>query len=279
MKEKYKVIRKLGVGATAEVFLVEEISTGMVYAMKISEKEDLLKKEALILNKLQGNSFPGFKEYKGNSLVMEYVEGKDLQRLMDMGRQFSLGETVYIIEEVLRTLNKLHRQETSIIYRDLKPANIMIGPNGKIKLIDFGASYCKEEAKICVSANTTMAGTYGYAAPEQFWPGVEPDVRCDVYAVGKVLAYLLSGKNPAVPPYDMESYCKGLNRIPKEFLNIVERSLAMNPLARYEGCMEMLREIRLAYEDISKKRLFKLHKKTTHNYIKCIWLSEYRRIF
>ena len=146
MKEKYKVIRKLGVGATAEVFLAEEISTGMVYAMKISEKEDLLKKEALILNKLQGNCFPGFKEYKGNSLVMEYVEGKDLQQLMDMGRQFSLGETVYIIEEVLRTLNKLHRQEISIIYRDLKPANIMIGPNGKIKLIDFGAAYCKEEA-------------------------------------------------------------------------------------------------------------------------------------
>ena len=279
MKERYKEIREIGVGATAQVHLVEEISTGKVYAMKTSEKEELLREEAGILQGLTGNRFPRFKEYEGNCLVMEYIQGKDLQQILHTGKRFSVEETVYVVEEVLRTLEELHQQVPPIIFRDLKPANIMIDPGGQIHLIDFGAAFCKGGQAVLRSGNGAMAGTYGYAAPEQFWSGVEPDARCDIYAAGKVLAYLLSGKNPAEPPYDMESYCKGLKRVPGEFWHIIERSLAMNPLARYEGCMEMLREIRLAYEEIKSKRLFKLHKKSSLNYMKCIWLSEYRRIF
>ncbi len=277
MKENYKVIRKIGAGAMAEVYLVEEICTGKTYAMKICEKEDVLIEEAKILQRLTSGWFPRFKEYEGNCLVMEYVEGKDLQQLLNAGRRFSIKETVYVMREVLQALSELHRQRPAIVFRDLKPANIIIAPSGQIHLIDFGAAYYKEAFKGL--AAVPMAGTYGYAAPEQFWQGVEPDLRCDIYAAGKVFAYLLSGKNPAEPPYDMESYCKGLRGVPYEFLPIVERSLAMNPLGRYEGSMEMSREICLAYEEYSKKRLFKLHKKRNHSYIKCIWLSEYRRIF
>ena len=279
MKEKYKIIRKIGKGATAEVYKVEEVSSGKTYAMKTCEKEELLREESGILQRLKGDRFPRFKECEGKCLIMEYIEGKDLQQLINGGKQFSIKETVYVMEELLQALNDLHRQRPIIVFRDLKPANIVIDPLGKIHLLDFGAAYCKDEREFQPSTGVSMVGTYGYAAPEQFWSGMKPDLRCDIYAAGKVFAYLLSGKNPAEPPYDMKSYCKGLRGVPREFLPIVERSLALNPLARYEGCAEMSREIRLAYEEFSKKSLFKLHKKTTHNYIKCIWLSEYRRIF
>ncbi len=172
----------------------------------------------------------------------------------------------------------LHMQEKTIIYRDIKPANIMIEKNGRIRLIDMGASYVNGMDTEGGRGNQ-MAGTYGYGAPEQFWSGVVPSVRCDVYGAGKLLAYLLSGKNPAIPPYNMEEYCKGIRQVPFSFQQILERSLAANPLARYEDCISMRRDLRKAYEESRRKGLFKLHKKPALNYIKCIWLSEYRRIF
>ena len=279
MEHRYKEIRKLGEGATAQVYLVEEIATGKKFAMKKSEREELLQLEAQMLGKLNDDRFPKVKEYVGKRLVMEYIEGKNLQELLEEGKRFSMKEILYLMEEVLGLLNILHTQEPAIIYRDMKPANVMIGRNGKVYLIDFGAVYNREIGANGEIEQGLMAGTYGYAAPEQFWKGVVPDIRCDIYAAGKVLAYLLSGKNPAIPPYDMENYCKGLKRVPEEFLRITERSLAGNPLARYETSESMRRDIRLAYEANSSKRLFKLHKKVPHEYIKCIWLSEYRRIF
>ncbi len=279
MEKRYNEIRKLGEGATAQVYLVEEISTGKVYALKKSERSGLLQQEAQILKKLTESGFPKIKEYAGNCLIMEYIEGKNLKELLEEGRRFSIKEILYLMEEILRLLNILHQQETPMIYRDLKPANIMIGRNGKVYLIDFGAVYSRKIGEHVEDCEGVLAGTYGYAAPEQFWNGVIPDLRCDIYAAGKVLAYLLSGKNPAVPPYDMESYCRRLRQIPAEFMMIIERSLARNPLARYETCESMRRDIRLAYETNSSQRLFKLHKKVSHEYIKCVWLSEYRRIF
>lgn len=279
MEERYKKIRKLGEGATAQVYLVEEIATGKAYAMKVSEKNGLLQREAQILSKLAHSGFPELKEYAGNCLVMEYIEGKNLQELLDTGRKFSIKETWYLMEEILSLLYVLHKQEPPMVYRDMKPSNIMIGRNGKVYLIDFGTVYSQKMGLTGEGGQDIMAGTYGYAAPEQFWSGVVPHIPCDVYAAGKVLAYLLSGKNPAVPPYDMESYCRGLRKVTPEFQIIIERSLARNPLARYENGEGMRKDLRLAYEAYSKKRLFKLHKKVSHEYIKCIWLSEYRRIF
>jgi len=279
MEKKYKEIKKLGEGATAKVYLVEEIAGGKVYAMKKSEKVAVLQQEAQILNRLTGEGFPKLKEYAGKCLVMDYIEGKNLQEILEEGKRFSIKEIVFLMEEVLHLLSVLHRQEPPMVYRDMKPANILISRKGKVYLIDMGAVYSRENKEHDDEKQGMMAGTYGYAAPEQFWNGVVPDIRCDIYAAGKVLAYLLSGKNPAVPPYDMENYCKGLSRIPGEFLMIIERSLARNPEARYETCTSMMRDLRLAYEAYSRKRLFKLHKKVSHEYIKCIWLSEYRRIF
>ncbi len=279
MENRYKEIRKLGEGASAQVYLVEEISTGKVYALKKSEKSGLLQQEAQILERLTESGFPKIKEYTGNCLVMEYIEGKNLQELLEEGKRFSMKEIRYLMEEILRLLHILHKQEPPMIYRDLKPANIMLGRNGKVYLIDFGAVYSRDIEDRVERSQGVLAGTYGYAAPEQFWNGVVPGIQCDIYAAGKVLAYLLSGKNPAVPPYDMESYCRGLKRVPTEFLMIIERSLATNPWARYETSESMRRDLRLAYEAFSRKRLFKLHKKVPHEYIKCIWLSEYRRIF
>lgn len=285
LEEKYKRLKSLGKGSTAEVYLVEERKTGKTYAMKIGGNTGILEQEARMLQALQHPIFPCVKEYSAENreyLVMEYVEGDSLQKYLDQGIVFSLEEIVAIMDELLKGLHYLHMQHPSIVYRDVKPANMMWDKNGKLRLIDLGAAcYSTEENEESkgVRATRLQAGTYGYAAPEQFWQGVVPDKACDIYAAGKVLAYLLSGKNPAEPPYDMEHFCKGLGRVPVAFGEIIERSLAVEPLARYEDCESMRREIHRAYEETMAPKLFKIHKKRSYTYKKCIWKSEYRRIF
>ena len=280
MEEKYHKIKKLGEGATAEVWLAKECATDSLFAVKVSEQKELLAMEAQILERINHRAFPKVKEYvsQQKALVMEYVDGHSLQEILDRGQEFKPREILYIMEEVLEALNVLHMQAEPIIYRDIKPANIMVERSGKIRLVDLGAAYIMVKNR---DEETEMrpAGTYGYGAPEQFWNGVIPTVRCDVYGAGKVLAYLLSGKNPAIPPYNMEQYCKGIRQVPLPFQQILERSLATNPLARYEDCISMRRDLHKAYEECSKRSLFKLHKKSSVNYKKCIWLSEYRRLF
>ncbi len=283
IEKKYKKILLLGKGATAEVYLVEEISTGNRYAMKVGGQGDLLKWEANLLQTLHQDCFPKIKEYAKENreyLVMEYIEGRSLQEQLNRGHKPKPLEAVTIMDGILKCLEVLHTREPNIIYRDLKPANIMIAGNGSIKLIDFGAAcYAEEVGQAGQLPNSTKAGTYGYAAPEQFWSGVKLSKACDIYAAGKILAYLLSGKNPAEPPYDMEQYCKGLQGIGAGFREVLARSMAMEPQARYEDCKSMLAAIRKAYDENIGKKRFVFRQKREYTYKKCIWKSEYRRIF
>lgn len=279
---KYKKMKLLGKGATAEVYLVKEEESENYYAMKVGEAA-LLRREWEILHEVESPFFPVGKEFISGEegvLVMEYITGNTLQEILEEGRSFSLKEILYIMDGVLGALHYLHEKRPSVIYRDLKAANIMIDKTGKIKVIDFGAAvYGEDRNRKTQETKNIMAGTYGYAAPEQFWSGAVLDRRCDIYAAGKVLAYLLSGKNPAIPPYDMQNFCHGKKKLPEPFLEIIGRSLAMNPLARYEDCEKMRREIHKAYKVSTEKHLFKIHKKSLQTFEKCIWLSEYRRIF
>ena len=102
---------------------------------------------------------------------------------------------------------------------------------------------------------------------------------CDIYAAGKIFAYLLSGKNPAEPPYEVEQFCKGLKGISQAYVEIIERCLEPQPQARYESCESLIREIRRAFDEKSHKKSWKIPQKRTCCYKKCIWKSEYRRIF
>ncbi len=283
MQKRYKKKALLGKGATAQVFLVEAADCGKRYAMKVYENKNVLAREEEMLRKVTEAScenekyFPQFIEClaEENAIVMEYVEGQDLQAFLDKEQCLGVEETVGIMEEILNALEVLHKQQPAIIYRDLKPANIMLCRDGSVKLIDLGAA-CFAEAE---NNEAVHAGTYGYAAPEQFWDGVKPEKTCDIYSAGKVLAYLLTGKNPAHPPYDVEQYCKGMKKVPAEFLKIINRSLAKEPQARFADCESMKRAVRNAYDACRRKKGFRRRGKTTITYEKCIWMSEYRRIF
>ena len=192
----YRLSGRLGEGATASVYRVEERATGKIYACKISDKKEWLQSESELLQSLRHPLFPGCNEYweteDSGFLVMEYVEGDSLQQHLDRRGSFAQEETMRMALEIADGLGYLHTRTPSIIYRDLKPSNLIIQPDGRIRLLDLGAAAIPDGWK---------AGTPGYASPEQ---QICKDAvgkshlrpTSDIYSLGVVMHYMLTGINP-----------------------------------------------------------------------------------
>lgn len=188
-KHGYFLVRLLGRGNFSEVYLVKNRS-GELYACKVSKSPELLQKEAEIMEKLEHPLLPQFTEFcqeEAGYLVMEYVAGSTLEEMICRRGGFSPERVAEVGIELASGLACLHKQ-AGMVFRDVKPANIILCQNGRIKLIDFGC-VCTlgEKAK-------SRAGTPGFAAPEQMQAGKELTAACDVYGLGKTLESML-GKN------------------------------------------------------------------------------------
>lgn len=273
VRKKYDIEALVGQGAKSKVFKVKKGSA--VYALKVSEDVELLKREAFFLKNLSYDTFPRFFDWMESEqayLIMEYVEGFNLQEIMDKGQVFSLEEALWILEPVLQGLDYLHRQSPYIVYRDLKPANILVGINGQIYLTDFGSAFTETMRDM----SKVRTGTYGYAAPEQFWQNMQASPDWDVYAAGKLLGYLLTGKNPTIPPYQVEDFYENDKRVSPFISEVINRCLNKNREARFVNAGELLKALKEA-KDTEKKHSFR--KRVKVKYKKCVWMSEYRRIF
>ena len=140
----------------------------------------------------------------------------------------------------------MHSRTPAIIYRDMKPANVMLKPDGNITLIDFGTAREYKEKNL---ADTTCLGTVGYAAPEQFGGMGQTDARTDIYCLGATLYHLVTGMNPCEPPYEIKpireinpSLSSGLERI-------IQKCTQRNPEDRYQSCAELMYALE-HYEEI-----------------------------
>ena len=271
-QNKYEVIRKLGSGTTSEVFLVRDYTDGNAYAMKAGMDKELLRQESDLLKRLKHSALPAWRDYfemTGGYLVMEYIEGITLQSWMEKHGKVSEAVAQNLISEILHILQFFHSQSPPIVYRDMKPANIMVDKNGGIRMIDLGGAV----------QSRFKVGTYGYAAPEQFWEGITPGPACDIYAVGKLLAFLLTGKDPCIPPYDMLQFCEKDKEITGQMYEVIQRSIAVNSLGRYANVEAFDKALRGAVRSGHGKRHAYGGKKEKIEYEKCIWRSEYQRIF
>ncbi len=267
---RYKADRLLGSGTASQVYLVSDRADGRFYAMKVCEDKELLRQESDLLKTLKHRAFPAWKDYFEEDvgyLVMEYIEGVTLQEWLRTREKIPLALAEGIVVRILEALKYLHHQR--LIYRDIKPANIILSKDGRVRVLDVGGAV---EGKYKV-------GTYGYAAPEQFWEGIRLGPECDLYAVGKLLAYLLTGKDPCEPPYDMLLYCERDRRLPPEIFKVIQRSLAVESLGRYASAEEFIRELKEAFKRAQKKKWKFFAKKQKIVYEKCVWKSEYQRIF
>ena len=199
---KYKILNIAGKGGMSVVYLAINEKVNKQWAIKEIVKKDyrdfnIEKKEIEMMKCLKHPNLPTIVdviERKDTLLiVMDYIEGRSLEDIVQ--EQGSLDEKLVIrcAKQLCDVLNYLHTRTPPIIYRDMKPSNVMLKPDGNVVLIDFGAAreYKPENFK-----DTILLGTKGYAAPEQYRSGGQSDARTDIYSLGVTVFRLLTGANP-----------------------------------------------------------------------------------
>ncbi len=168
---------------------------------------------------------------------MEYIEGTSLDKILSQKGTCSQADVIKWGCQLCDVLNYLHSRSPSIIYRDMKPANIMLKPDGDIVLIDFGMA---REFKAYNNHDTTHLGTHGYAAPEQYNGNRQTDARTDIYSLGVTLYHLVTGHDPCLPPYGLTTLPSTLS--PK-LDQIIKRCTALQPESRYQTVAELKNDL------------------------------------
>ncbi|MEL6178374.1 MAG: serine/threonine-protein kinase, partial [Myxococcota bacterium] len=203
---RYRVIRPLAQGGMGATYAAEDTETGHQVALKTLSMAslndwkvlELFEREARVLKSID---HPGVPDYiddvalNGDNafvLVQELVEGKSLAERVAEGWRPEEAEVRRIAREVLDTLDYLHGRNPPIVHRDIKPQNIMLRDDGRVALVDFGA--VKDQARGEGSFASTVVGTYGYMAPEQFRGHAQP--TSDLYGLGATLIHLVTHRSP-----------------------------------------------------------------------------------
>ena len=204
LNNRYLIIKPLGLGGFGAVYRAEDLTLKTTCALKENldywtEAQRQFEREALLLAQLRHPNLPRVTDYfsvpaQGQYLVMDFVEGYDLQMILDrVGRPLSEKQVLLWIDQICDALIYLHAQTSPIIHRDIKPANIKITPLGQAMLVDFGiAKEYKPSAKTTVGA---QAVTPGFSPPEQYGEGTT-DPRTDIYSLGATVYTLLTGQRP-----------------------------------------------------------------------------------
>ena len=173
---------------------------------------------------------------------MEYVEGRSLQQILEEGKQYSIREAAEAGTQLCAILGRLHRMNPAMIYRDLKPANILARPDGSWVVVDFGAVRKYREG---AGKDTSRLGTEGYAAPEQYGGWEQSDERTDIYGIGAVLHHMITGRPPletGLRPLEEFGGATAGGRAPRSFSYMAKtllRCCSVAPSMRYSSCSEL----------------------------------------
>ncbi len=169
---------------------------------------------------------------------MEYIRGKTLEQMLDSRHGKPVDERLALswALQICRAMHFLSVQKPRpIVFRDMKPSNIMIAHDGRVKLIDFGiARFFKEER----TEDTYVYGTPGYAAPEQYGTG-QTDVRSDLFSLGATLYHCLTGEHPPQNLLDFKDPRQMNRKMSRETAAIIKKALAPDMTKRYQSAYEM----------------------------------------
>jgi Tol biopolymer transport system component/tRNA A-37 threonylcarbamoyl transferase component Bud32 len=245
-----------GMGAVYEVecegrrYAVKEMREQFRSNQERQEAVNRFLAEAMTLAKLDHPRIPKvhrhFIEGDRYYLVMDYVEGDDLADVSAQAPGGRLAEEQVLEwgQQICDVLAYLHSRPQPVVFRDMKPSNLMLAPGGEIKLIDFGIAKLFNPAQ---RHGASLVGTPGYAAPEQYRGVAEP--RSDIYGLGATLHHLLTGCDPTDTSqhlFDFASIRDYDPSLSEEIEKVIERALAMKMKDRYESVEEMSRALQQA---------------------------------
>ena len=260
---KYEVLELLGQGGMSKVYLVLDLKLGKKWAAKEivrpqNDREEHIyvqsaMTEVATMKRLDHPALPRIvdvvEERNGIYVIMDYIEGESLESMLKREGHLKIETVLKWAKELCEVLDYLHRQEPPIIYRDMKPGNIMVSRNGSIKLIDFGSV---REYKGQSKEDTVCLGTRGYAAPEQFGGKGQSDVRTDIYSLGMTLYHLLTGEEPWENAAELLLEGDRQTKLTDGWKYIIRKCIWRNPNLRYQTCPELLRDLN-HYEKLNKK--------------------------
>lgn len=267
---KYRILNKIGEGGMSTVYLAMNERANKPWAVKEVRREGVqdfevvrhrLITETELLKKLNHPNLPSIVDViEWDDLfliVMDYIEGVTLDCVLKKYGAQDQEEVVEWAKQLCDVLCYLHSRQPAIIYRDLKPSNIMLRPDGSVVLIDFGIA---REMKEGSSEDTVYLGTQGYAAPEQYGGCGQTDERTDIYCLGATLYHLFTGHNPGKPPYEMRPIRRWNPKLSSGLETIINKCTRKNPEERYQSCTELLyafehyRELEADFQKDQKNR-------------------------
>lgn len=246
--DTYEIKSIIGKGGMSTVYLAEHKRLHTRWAVKEVRKQqgarfDFLA-ESNILKRLQHPMLPRIVDIFENQdciyIVEDFVEGITLDDLLKQQKKVDEAQGLQWFRDLCSVLVYLHGQRPHpIIYRDMKPSNIMLQPDGSLKLIDFGiAREYKQES----NADTTYIGTKGYAAPEQFGKA-QTDARTDIYSLGVTMYHLLTGKSPYEPPYQFVPVRQLVPELSHGIEYILNKCVQSEPADRYQTVDELVDDL------------------------------------
>jgi serine/threonine protein kinase len=260
--ERYRIVRFLGAGGMGAVYEAEHRVMHKPVALKVikrayTARADALERFRYEMRAAARLSHPNIvtthdAEDTGEThfLVMEYVEGPDLGRLVQDGGSLPVDRASEYVRQA--ALGLQYAFEQGMVHRDLKPHNLMLTPDGRVKILDFGlVRFASEAADAAGVTGTGMVlGSVDYIAPEQADHAHEADTRSDIYSLGCTLYHLLAGRPPfptGTPLQKVMAHVKKKPQpltelrqdIPEELMHVIDRMMAKNPKHRYQTPAEV----------------------------------------
>ncbi len=248
---KYEILKEIGRGGMSIVYLAMDKRLNKQWAVKEIRKKGSGKNDEIVVNSLLAEAnlmkrldhpaLPRIVDIIDNGVtiyvVMDYIEGESLDKILNEYGAQPEERVVGWAKQLCDALSYLHSQKPPIIYRDMKPANVMLKPEGNIKIIDFGIAREYKEQNL---ADTTVLGTKGYAPPEQY--SGQTDARSDIFALGMTMHHLLTG----VDPRSGEAYAPVRQWNPElsEGIEIIiDRCVEPAAENRYQSCSDLLYDL------------------------------------
>ena len=243
LQNRYEIERLLGGGGMGMVYLahdqrlanracaVKEMVDHFIDQQQRIEANEYFAREADTLAQLKHAAIPAitdrFDDQNRHYLVMEYIEGRNLEEEIAVrGGPLPEGLIIDIARQLSDVLAYLHGSTPPVVYRDMKPSNVMLTPRGRVVLVDFGIARLFKSAR-----KGTMIGTLGFAPPEQYQGAVDP--RSDIYSLGATLHYALTGRDPEkFPPFSFPPVRDLRPEVSNNLARSIDRALAYQADAR-----------------------------------------------
>ncbi len=254
LQNRYKITKLIGQGGMGAIYLADDTRfSNRVCVIKemldhfTDEEQRAIAttnflREADMLSSMHHEGIPEvydrFSEGNRHYLVMEYIQGIDLeQKLEQASEPFDEKSVLNWATQICDILSYMHNQKPPIIYRDMKPANIILNKSGKIYMVDFGIARFFNPIK-----KGTMVGTQGYAPPEQYRGLMEP--RSDLFALGATIHHLLTNRDPQEePPFSFPKVRELNNKITVQTEKLIQKALEKDASDRFESAEDMIKAI------------------------------------